>query len=81
MAGIGAKTQKHQTIGTASAVETQVELYSVSVKGALGRLTILIVISHPVCVRQSINPTLNPYRSVRQYSRRSSFFVCKMLDF
>ena len=51
MARIGAKTQKHQIIGAGSAVETRVELYSVSVKGVLGRLRILIVISHPVCVR------------------------------
>jgi hypothetical protein len=81
MARIEAKTQKHQTIRAASAVETHVELYSVSVKGILGRLTILIVISHPVCVRQSMNPALPPYQSVHQHSHRSSFFVCKMLDF
>jgi hypothetical protein len=67
MAGIEAKIQKHQTIGAASTVETHVELYSVSVDGGLGRLTILKVISHPV--------------SVCQHSQRSSFFVCKMLDF
>jgi hypothetical protein len=77
MAGIQAKTQKHQTIGAASAVETHVELYSVSVEGVLGRLTILIVISHPVCVLQSrillslpINPSVNtrkgpPFSSVK----------------
>jgi hypothetical protein len=81
MTGIEAKPQKHQTIGAASAVETHAELYSVSAKGVLGRLTILIVISHPVCVRQSINPALPSYQSVRQHSRRSSFFVCKMHDF
>ena len=81
MARIEAKTQKRQTIGAASAVETHVKLYSVSVKGILGRLTILIVISHPVCVRQSINPALPPYQSVRQHSQWPSFFVCKMLDF
>ena len=33
MARIEAKTEKHQTIGAASAVETHVELYSVPVKG------------------------------------------------
>jgi hypothetical protein len=72
MAGIEAKPQKHQTIGAASAVETHVELYLVSVKRLLGRLTILIVISHLVCVRQSINPALPSYLSVRQHSQRSS---------
>jgi len=46
MAGIEAKTQKHQTIRAASVVETHVELYSVFVKGLLGRLTILTMISH-----------------------------------
>ena len=56
MAGIEAKTQKHQTIGAASAVETPVELYPVPVKGFSGRLAILIVISHPVCVRKFVNP-------------------------
>ena len=81
MARIEAKPQKHQTIGAARAVETRVELYSVSVKGVLGRLTILIMISHPVCVRQSMNPALPAYQSVRQHSQKCSFFVCKMLDF
>ena len=59
MAGIEAKIQKLQTIGAASAVETHVELYTVSIKGLLGRLTILIVISHPVCIHQSINPSVS----------------------
>ena len=48
MAGIGAKPQKHQTIGAASAVETHAELYSASAKGVSRRLAILVVISHPV---------------------------------
>ena len=81
MAGTEAKTQKLQTIGTASAVETHVELYSASVKGLSRRLVILIVISHPVCVCKSINPTLPAYQSVRQHSQKSCFLVCKMLDF
>ena len=65
MAGIEAKTEKHQTIGAASTVGTHVELYSVSVGRVLGRLTILIVISHPVCVCHSMNPALPPNQSVR----------------
>jgi hypothetical protein len=81
MARIEAKPQKHQTIRAASAVETHVELYSVSVKGLSKRLAILIVISHPVRVCKSINPALPAYQSVRQHSQKSCFFVYKMLDF
>jgi hypothetical protein len=46
-----------------------------------GRLAILIVISHPVCVRKSVSPALPAYQSVRQLSQKSCFFVYKMLDF
>jgi hypothetical protein len=63
----------------ASAVETPVELHSVSVKGLSRHLAILIVISHHV--RKSVNLALSAYQSVPQHSQRSCFFVCNMLDF
>jgi hypothetical protein len=81
MAGIEAKTQKHQKIGAASAVETHAELYSVSVKGVLGRLTILIVISHPVCVRQSIIMLSLPINPSINTRKGPPFSSVKMLDF
>jgi hypothetical protein len=83
MAGIEAKTPKHQTIGAASAVETPVELYLVSVKGLSGRLAILIVISHPVCVRKSeVHKSCSSCLSIRPSTlAKVLFFVCKMLDF
>ena len=60
MAGIEAKTQKHQTTVAASAVETHVELYSASVKGVSRRLAILVVISHPVRKSCSSCPSICP---------------------
>jgi hypothetical protein len=69
----GDKNPKHQTIGAASAVETPVDLHPMSVEELSGRLAILIVISHPVCVRKSVNSALPAYQSVRQRSEKSCF--------
>jgi hypothetical protein len=60
MAGIEAKPQKHQTIGAASAVETHVELYSVSVKGISRCLAILVAVSHSVRKSCSSCPSIRP---------------------